>query len=172
MVFVVFAALSAGGCATITSSEMQQINLSASTSDGQPVTGANCALRNDKGTWQGTTPGFVSVHKSSQDLSVECKKDGVPDGLLRAISRVSGGMVGNIIFGGGIGAIIDHTKGTGYNYPDNMPVVMGGSVTVDRATQQTGVAPKGTQPATGPTGEAASAAPPVSDFDRQRAQSR
>jgi hypothetical protein len=41
-------------------------------------------------------------------------------------------MFGNIIFGGGIGAIIDHSKGTGYNYPDNLPVKMGEAVTVDR----------------------------------------
>ena len=41
-------------------------------------------------------------------------------------------MFGNIIFGGGIGAIIDHSKGTGYNYPNTLPVKMGSSVIVDR----------------------------------------
>jgi hypothetical protein len=41
-------------------------------------------------------------------------------------------MFGNIIFGGGIGAIIDHNKGTGYDYPDVMPVQMGKAVTVDK----------------------------------------
>ena len=45
-------------------------------------------------------------------------------------------MFGNIIFGGGIGAIIDHSKGTGYNYPDAVPVKMGRSVTVDRRDEQ------------------------------------
>jgi len=39
---------------------------------------------------------------------------------------------GNIIFGGGIGALIDHNKGTGYNYPDELPVKMGSATTVDR----------------------------------------
>lgn len=66
---------------------------------------------------------------------IECKKEGVQDGFLRAISRASGGMFGNIIFGGGIGAIIDHSKGTGYNYPDELPVKMGASTTVDRQQQ-------------------------------------
>jgi hypothetical protein len=33
----------------------------------------------------------------------------------RAISRANAGMAGNIIFGGGIGAIIDHNKGTAYS---------------------------------------------------------
>lgn len=54
------------------------------------------------------------------------------DGMLRAISRAAGSMFGNILFGGGIGALIDHNKGAGYNYPDELPVQMGASVTVDR----------------------------------------
>jgi hypothetical protein len=41
-------------------------------------------------------------------------------------------MWGNIIFGSGIGAIIDNNKGTGYDYPNNLPVKMGDSVMVDR----------------------------------------
>ena len=50
---------------------------------------------------------------------------------------------GNIIFGGGIGAIIDHNKGNGYNYPDQLPVVMGKAVVVDR--KDTGTEPKPAQ---------------------------
>ncbi len=41
-------------------------------------------------------------------------------------------MFGNIVFGGGIGAIIDHNKGTGYDYPDLLPVKMGEAVVVDK----------------------------------------
>lgn len=102
------------GCATITSSEMQTVSLRTDSAEGQPVEQAKCTLHNDKGSWEMVTPGFVSVHRSSDDLIVECKKDGMADGFLRAISRVAGGMFGNIIFGGGIGALIDHSKGTGY----------------------------------------------------------
>lgn len=57
------------------------------------------------------------------------------DGMLKAVSRAAGSMFGNIIFGGGIGAIIDHNKGNGYNYPDLLPVKMGGSVVIDRKEQ-------------------------------------
>jgi hypothetical protein len=71
---------------------------------------------------------------------VTCKKDGLPDGLLKAISRAAGSMFGNIVFGGGIGALIDHSKGTGYDYPDQLPVKMGESVVVDRKTQSPAVA--------------------------------
>ena len=41
-------------------------------------------------------------------------------------------MFGNIIFGGVIGAVVDHSKGTGYDYPNELPVRMGASIVVDR----------------------------------------
>lgn len=67
---------------------------------------------------------------------VECKKEGSPDGFARAVSRAAGGMWGNIIFGGGIGAIIDHNKGTGYDYPNDIVVKMGQSVTIDKRDER------------------------------------
>lgn len=120
------------GCASITSSEMQTLSLTTHAEDGKITETAKCTLKNDKGTWESTSPGFISVHRSAEDLTVECKKEGFADGFLKAVSRAAGGMWGNIIFGGGIGAIIDHNKGNGYNYPEQLPVVMGKSVVVDR----------------------------------------
>jgi hypothetical protein len=112
-------------------------------------------LRNDKGSWTAESPGFVPVRRSSDDLIVECRKDGHPDGFLRAVSRAAIGLFGNIIFGGGIGAIIDHTKGTGYDYPERLAVRMGASVVVDAREDpvaQAG-APSGTGLNSAPTGE-------------------
>ena len=123
------------GCASITGSETQQLSLTTAGAASHPVEGVSCTLRNDKGTWKATAPSFVNVTRSSQDLTVQCSKDGMSDGMLKAVSRAGGGMYGNIIFGGGIGALIDHGKGTGYNYPDLLPVEMGKSLVVDRRTQ-------------------------------------
>jgi hypothetical protein len=114
---------------------MQSLALSAVDQDSKPVEGATCKLQNDKGAWEARTPSHVAVRRSADDLSVECRKDGQPAGLLKAISRAAGGMFGNIIFGGGIGAIIDHSKGTGYNYPDAIPIEMGKTKVVDRHTE-------------------------------------
>ncbi|MFZ2309201.1 MAG: hypothetical protein WAW73_12125 [Rhodoferax sp.] len=130
------AAVSSVGCSTITQSESQPLSLTA-TYEGKPVE-ASCQLKNDKGSWDSKAPANVSVRKSNEDLEVTCKKDGMPDGLLKAISRAAGSMFGNIIFGGGIGAIIDHNKGTAYDYPDQLPVKMGESVVIDKkASTQT-----------------------------------
>ncbi len=127
------ASLAFTGCATLTSNEMLPLTLITKSADGTSVEPAKCTLKNDKGAWEMNSPGTVSVRRSAEDLIVECKKEGVADGFLRAISRAAGGMWGNIIIGGGVGAIIDHSKGTGYNYPDDLPVKMGDSVTVDRS---------------------------------------
>ncbi len=123
------------GCSTITSSEMQTLTISTRDSNGNAVEQTKCTLKNDKGSWSTNAPGNVVVRRSDEDLNVECKKDGMSDGFLRAISRSAGSMWGNIIFGGGIGAIIDHSNGKGYNYPNDLPVRMGESVTVDRRDQ-------------------------------------
>ena len=48
-------------------------------------------------------------------------------------SRVGAGMFGNIIFGGGVGAFIDHSKGTAYNYPTWLQLVFGRTVSFDRS---------------------------------------
>lgn len=124
------ATITSVGCSTITQSEGQSLALTA-TYEGKPVD-PTCQLKNDKGSWDSKAPANVTVRKSGEDLEVTCKKEGMPDGLLKAISRAAGSMFGNIIFGGGIGALIDHSKGTGYDYPDQLPVKMGESVVVDK----------------------------------------
>lgn len=140
------ASLALSGCATITSNELQMVSVSTKAADGQAVDKANCSLKNDKGAWQSVSPGFVSVRRSAEDLIVECRKEGLADGFLRAISRAAGGMFGNIIFGGGIGALIDHNKGTGYDYPDELPVRMGASATVDKRNEQKPSSPQNEDP--------------------------
>jgi hypothetical protein len=134
LIFIVGSTFLNAGCSTITQSETQSLALTA-TYESKPVE-ATCQLKNDKGSWDTKAPSNVSVRKSNEDLEVTCKKDGMPDGILKAISRAAGSMFGNIIFGGGIGAIIDHSKGTGYDYPNQLPVRMGESVIVDKRSEQ------------------------------------
>lgn len=123
------------GCATITSSEMQDVAVSAYGETGHRVDKVKCVARNDRGSWQAEAPGILSVQRSAEDLMVECKKEGQPPGFVRAISRAAAGMFGNIVFGGAVGAIIDHSKGTGYDYPSAVHVRMGSTVVVDRRDQ-------------------------------------
>lgn len=125
LVLISIFSLGFGGCASITSSEMQSIAISSIANTGEQVTAAKCSLINDKGKWSIETPTVVSIHKSSQDLLVDCEKEGSDKGFVRAVSSASAGMYGNIIFGGIVGAVIDHSKGSGYEYPSNIAVIMG-----------------------------------------------
>lgn len=132
----VLIAVGVAGCASITSSETQNLALTTVDEASKPVDGAACTLKNDKGTWEAKSPGFVEVKRSPEDLNVECSKPGLPNGILKAVSRAAGGMFGNILFGGGIGALVDHNSGAGYNYPDALPVEMGRAKVVDRREEE------------------------------------
>lgn len=139
--------LCASGCASITGSEMQSILVSTKDKSGTAVEKAECVLESPKGNWKVVTPGSVIVMRSAEDMQVQCSKEGQSPGLAKLISRAHGGMFGNIIFGGGIGAIIDHSKGTGYEYPNIVNVVMGDTLMIDRRTEQEAEKPGGKGPA-------------------------
>ena len=124
------------GCASITKDSNQPVKIETYSKQNQAVTGVKCTAKNERGEWVATSPGVVSVHRSGQNLIVNCEKEGEQSGIATAISRANGGMFGNILFGGGIGAIIDHNKGTAYSYPDWIRVIMGDSLVYDRKTNK------------------------------------
>lgn len=129
------------GCATISGNSSQNLSIETVTKTNELVTGAQCKLSSDKGTWYVTTPNTVMVQKSGDDLVILCDKKGQLPGTVRAVSKVGAAMFGNAILGGGIGAIIDHSKGTAYNYPPVIKVTMGESHTIP-ARKQTIPKPK------------------------------
>ena len=132
---VVLATGLTSGCATITGAETQNISLQALDSSGAAVAEAECKLTNDKGNWKAKPPTIAVVTRSAEDLMVQCDAEGQQPGTLRAISRANSGMFGNIIFGGGIGAIIDHNKGTAYDYPSLLRVIFGSSLVTDKQNE-------------------------------------
>jgi hypothetical protein len=120
------------GCASITKDSNQPVKIETYSKSNQAILGAKCTAKNERGEWSATTPNAVSVHRSGQNLLVSCEKEGEAPGIATVISRANGGMFGNILFGGGIGAIIDHNKGTAYSYPDWIRVIMGDNLVFDR----------------------------------------
>ena len=134
------------GCASIVNDSNQPIKLEAKTADGKTVAGASCTLTNDYGSVSTKSGDTVSVHRSSKDLDITCTHPANPDATARAISRANSGMAGNIIFGGGIGAIIDHNKGTAYTYPTWMQLVFGKTMIFDRSMEKEGSPVAGTEP--------------------------
>lgn len=114
------------GCSTISGSgTSQSVSVQTFANDGQDVEGAQCDMRNDEGVWFLTTPGSTLVHRSNKELEIICKKTGFEVGTANVASRTKGNMYGNILLGGGIGAIIDHNNGSAYEYPSLIKVIMG-----------------------------------------------
>ena len=114
------------GCSTISGSgTSQSVSFQTLAADGQDVQSANCEMTNDEGTWFVTTPGSSVVHRSNKDLKVICKKVGMDIGTANVVSRTTGNMFGNILLGGGIGAIVDHNNGSAYEYPGLVKIFMG-----------------------------------------------
>lgn len=124
------------------------MRLETQRADGTKVNGAECRLTNDYGSITARSGETVQVRRSSKDLDIVCKDPQNPDATGRAISRANAGLAGNIIFGGGIGAIIDHSKGTAYTYPTWVQLVFGRLLVFDRSTEKEGQPVMGTEPKT------------------------
>ncbi len=148
------------GCASITGDTVQSVKVETYAPSGEEVKGAKCVLENKNGGFAVTTPGTVSVRRSSEDMSVTCESAGQPDAKAVMVSRANAGMFGNIIFGGGIGAIIDHNKGTAYTYPQWIRLVFGRILSFDRSDDKDGSASVGRDVAG--NGEKAAVVPPPS----------
>jgi hypothetical protein len=118
------------GCASVTGSTTQNISVQTRSPDGKEVKEAQCDLINKKGTYFLTSPGTISISRSNDDLIVTCRKDGFDNGRAGVVSNTKGSMFGNILLGGGIGAIIDHNNGSAYEYPTFVQIVMGSNITI------------------------------------------
>ena len=134
------------GCATVINDASQAMLIETLAPDGRAVTGANCSISGHDDAGTARSGGTVSVRRGSQDLDVLCKDPAQPDARGRLISRANAAMVGNIILGGLIGAVIDHTKGTGYTYPSWVQLVFGRTLVFDRGDEEAGRPLKGRDP--------------------------
>lgn len=126
------------GCATVTGDRSQQIRVETFDTQGTQITGAKCKLVNDYGEQSTDESGQVTVHRSNKDILVECNKAGYPAANAVGISRANAGIYGNIIIGGGIGALIDHSNGSAYTYPKWLSLVFGQTLTFDRSDDKEG----------------------------------
>jgi hypothetical protein len=89
--------------------------------DGQPVSGARCNLKNDKGEWFVTTPGSVTIRKAYGDLSIDCKKDqAMGTRVFKSVNETA--VWGNLLAGGIVGYAVDAGTGAGFSYPSSMSV--------------------------------------------------
>ncbi len=143
--------LATTGCATFVNETTHPVRLETLTQQGQAIAGAECRLTNDYGSTLVRSGETSQVRRSNKDLDIVCRHPDNPDAVARAISRANAGMAGNILIGGGIGAIIDHSKGTAYTYPTWMQLVFGKTLVIDRNDERPGQPVRSTEPSPVPT---------------------
>ena len=119
--FVLLAALvGLTSCSSIVNESHLPINLSFSDNSG-----GECALRNKRESYQTQIPASVLVRRSDDPLVYDCTTSDGRKANDRINSKVGQTMAGNIIFGGGIGAVIDANNDMHREYPGSfvIPVV-------------------------------------------------
>jgi len=123
--------VASAGCAPVTGTTNQSVSVQTIDKANKEVTGSACDLANNMGKWFVNTPGSVTITRSNDNLAVLCQKEGHEPGRASVVSATKGSMFGNILLGGGIGAIVDHNTGAAYEYPSFFKVQMGGSRTIE-----------------------------------------
>jgi hypothetical protein len=137
-ILAVSAAILFSGCASVVNDSTHPMRFETFNQAGAEVKDMECKAENDYGSQTVKTPGTLQIRRSSKDLQIVCTKVATPDAKGTAISRANAGLAGNIIFGGGIGAIIDHNKGTAYTYPQWVRLVVDKLLTFDRRDDKDG----------------------------------
>lgn len=127
----VAATLALGGCASVLNGLTQPVMLQTVSQEGVPLPGARCTLRNDDAVLEAVSGQMVRVHRSVSDLHVSCTLAGQGEARLQAVSRSTRAIGGNLIAGGGIGALVDHARGSAYAYPATLQLVFGRTELVD-----------------------------------------
>lgn len=120
--FAAAAAVALGGCATLFDSTEQTV-LVRTVLDHQQVSGIGCVLSNDKGRWFITSPGRVTVRKSTQPLVVDCRREDVW-AFDQIEARQNASKWGNIIFTLGAGQYVDKQTGAGFDLPSTLTVIL------------------------------------------------
>ncbi len=132
----------ASGCSTLTAGgSTQPVTVLTYTPEGKDLNEVKCEMTNDEGSWTIVTPGSSTVHRSNKDLFVTCRAKGFDAGQANVVSKTKGNMFGNIIFGGGIGAIVDHNNGTAYEYPSTIKIFMGRTQKIEEQAQNQTIEP-------------------------------
>jgi uncharacterized protein YceK len=108
------------GCASLLEEDTQEVNVRFMCAEKHLV--ATCDLKNDKGRWRLSTPGKAIVINDTSQLEISCKAPFIPSFKVSVIPMPSMGMLGNLLFGGVVGATIDVYNNSGMKYPENIDI--------------------------------------------------
>ena len=108
------------GCASLLEEDTQEVNVRFMCAEKHLV--ATCDLKNDKGRWRLSTPGKATVINDTSLLEISCKASFIPSFSVSVMPTPSIGMLGNLLFGGVVGAAVDIYNNSGMKYPENIDI--------------------------------------------------
>ncbi len=121
--FVAAALLS--GCATLTGTATQAIDIEAVDASDRAVRGMECRVSNGAGEQVVTLPANeVRVRRSSSDLEIECRL-GAQVARGTAAARGDAKMENSFLPGSSVAALVDHLSGYMYSYPTPLRLRVG-----------------------------------------------
>ena len=119
LILLIFLIPLISSCASTMSGNTQPVSVSSN------VSGANCTLTNEKGSWSLRTPGSVVVTNSRENLAVRCEKNGYVSSVVSVPSKHKDSTIwGNVVLGGGVGYIWDRKTGAAFIYPSTVNLTL------------------------------------------------
>lgn len=134
---VVGLSMLASGCATMTGTATQSINVHTVDASDRPIEGMRCRIINGSAEYFGTSPMYdLRVRRSSSDLDIECRR-GTLSARGTAVSRGSAAMaaIKALLPGGTAAVAVDHFTGYRYAYPHTMRLRVGQHLVFDASDE-------------------------------------
>ena len=118
---VLVGVIAIAGCATIVKGTDQTVAV-----ETPGIEKAECSLVDNKGTnyYVKSTPESVVVNRGDGPLTITCEADGYKTTTTEFDEKFEGWTLGNIIFGGVIGVVVDAASGAAQHYPGELLVFM------------------------------------------------
>lgn len=107
-------ALLLSGCASVLQGDAQEMRVT--TYCGGQTIPASCVAFNSKGSWPFSSPANIVVQKDHYSLTISCKSPYFAEGVAHVPASPNPMLVGNLVFGGLIGAGVDMVTGAGLGY--------------------------------------------------------
>jgi hypothetical protein len=108
------------GCASIISGSSDEIGVATN------PPGADCILYREGANIGriNPTPGKLVVSRSYNDITAKCNKEGYDEGAGTAGSGFNGWVLGNLVFGGLVGVVIDTATANATGYDSELLVTL------------------------------------------------
>ncbi|MFQ5958647.1 MAG: hypothetical protein ACE5LF_04690 [Alphaproteobacteria bacterium] len=118
---VLASAIALAGCATIVKGTDQTVAV-----ETPGVEEAECSLVDNKGMnyYVKSTPDSVVVNRGDGPLMITCEADGYKKTTTEFDEKFEGWTLGNVIFGGIVGVVVDAASGAAQQYPGELLVFM------------------------------------------------